>query len=533
MKIQPSPFLNSRWVYLAAAYPAIATIPYWFYTDRYNSLSRFAFVFGCAFGTGILLHLGLSSRWVGVRRGIARFTFWILMGLGLLYAGSMYFFAYEMRVKNAMGITSDLGIFEQVLWAGSHGYPFYSSPNYGTYLAGHFALYLLPLTAVYKILPDTGTIFAVQSLFTATAGILLYLLARTRLGKLPSLLIVFAFWLNPTTTSMQFAAYNNHFAPALWFAACAAYIKNRFGLFVVCCLLAASIQEDVALSLLVFALLAWHDKRSTVWRAFTFAFPLVWFLIAMLVIQNASAQTGVTLGGNFADLGQTPHEILSNLAAHPYIPVQKYLENAPAKGLWAYELLSPFLFILPFFHLIVLAGLPDWLVFTFIPRPPEFYSVGLYYSVLISAILFSASTLGLSSIRKRSLHFSGERFATTAATLFVGTNLVMLPLVVAPEMFTTRDPGRVAAIAHIQYLIEPDDCVAATYDIAATFAKRFEFYIVGVVREPVLLSCENIVVSNKALIGDSGAQKAIEKIELSGDYSQEFSADGLRLYKRR
>ena len=205
-----------------------------------------------------------------------------------------------------MGIVEDVALVEQILWGGSQGKFFYSSIYNGSALNAHFSVIFIPLTILFRLIPDIGIVFAVQAVLLPAASILIYLMAKASDDRILASIMGIAFLLSPAVISQPFTLYLNHFAIFFWLAAALAFWRKRFATFVCFSILAASVQEDIAFSLLIFALLAWLENRQRSWKLFSTIFPILWFTVAMLAIQANASATGQTLGGNFTDLGTTP-----------------------------------------------------------------------------------------------------------------------------------------------------------------------------------------------------------------------------------
>lgn len=518
---------NSKWIYLAAIYPLLVSVPYFGATDRYNSLARILYVFLCTLLAASLIFCLLSSRLRSYRDWIEPRIPYILFTLAIFYGLITFYLAYVVRIRNGMGIVEDVANFEQVIWGGSQGRFFYSSFNGGSYLSGHCAPILILLSLIYKVFPDIGIIFFIQSLLLCLAVVPLYLLAQGISGKLPALIVSVAFLVSPAVVSQNFGLYLSHFSPFFWLAASFAFWRKNIKAFVLASIMAASVQEDIAFSLLVFALLAWREKYSTSWRLYTTLFPLVWFILAMSVIQINSTSTGKTLGGHFTDLGQTPNAIAQTLVANPGIIAGKFSDALSSKILWAFELLAPFLFVIPFMNPLILGAVPDWIVFNFIPLWPDQHSVAWYYSLLITTIFFASFiySLGKFAISNFSIDVKA-RVVKAASVLVLCVNLAMLPLVISPDMFAVQDVRRMAIINKIKALMPADACVVVSSGLTQPFAQRYQLYGLSRMGENPS-DCRYIVI-------DESAEESMLFLEspFSKNYQLLFEENQIRLLVR-
>ena len=105
----------------------------------------------------------------------------------------------QLRFENFYGSVFDLGVNQQLLWTGSHGYLLYETPDLLTtgihsFLEIHSTYVAFLVAPLYAALPYPGTLFAIESAAVASAVFPMYLIARQR-GVAPSfifpLLVVF------------------------------------------------------------------------------------------------------------------------------------------------------------------------------------------------------------------------------------------------------------------------------------------------------------------------------------------------------
>jgi len=94
----------------------------------------------------------------------------------------------------------DLEIYTQVVWNTAHGRPFETTllKSNLSHLAEHVALVLLPIAAIYRLLPDPKLLILIQQASLALLGWPLFLVARQRLGSAwPALVVLGCFYLTP------------------------------------------------------------------------------------------------------------------------------------------------------------------------------------------------------------------------------------------------------------------------------------------------------------------------------------------------
>ena len=97
----------------------------------------------------------------------------------------------QLRFQNFYGSSFDLGVNQQLLWTGSHGYLLYETPDFVTtgihsFLEIHSTYIAFLVAPLYAALPYPGTLFAIESAAVGSAVFPLYLIARHR-GITPAL----------------------------------------------------------------------------------------------------------------------------------------------------------------------------------------------------------------------------------------------------------------------------------------------------------------------------------------------------------
>ena len=531
---------TSKWLYAAAIYPALITIPYLFVTDRYSSLARIVYVLLCSCLALAMLFVFLSGQRHAWTTWFNRYANRIYFSFLIVYALAVFYLSYFVRIRNGMGIVEDVALVEQILWGGSQGKFFYSSIYNGSALNAHFSVIFIPLTILFRLIPDIGIVFAVQAVLLPAASILIYLMAKASDDRILASIMGIAFLLSPAVISQPFTLYLNHFAIFFWLAAALAFWRKRFATFVCFSILAASVQEDIAFSLLIFALLAWLENRQRSWKLFSTIFPILWFTVAMLAIQANASATGQTLGGNFTDLGTTPLDIGQAVLANPQLILGKFLGHIDYKMLWVYELTSPFFFIVPFASLLVAAAFPDWIVFSFsstINRNFEAYSVAWYYSLFITAVLFAAFVNALSRPNAFRLAEGAQvRISRVLSILLLSSNLAMLPLVLSPDMFETDGGARIATLAKIKTLVPDDACAVMTLDIAEPFARRLELQTLGPTNNTVPYNCPYVIINQQfvnAQPANAPIRGLVSSLEHDGVYDLVLSENQILFLVRK
>lgn len=111
---------------------------------------------------------------------------WLALMVATYFAISLAFSI--LRYVEILTTNWDLGIFMQALWSSSHGHLLYEAGDYefygaSTLLQVHTAFILLLVVPIYAAAPSPVTLFALQSLVIALAGIPLYRITEILSGS--------------------------------------------------------------------------------------------------------------------------------------------------------------------------------------------------------------------------------------------------------------------------------------------------------------------------------------------------------------
>lgn len=195
---------------------------------------------------------------------IARRPIFWLLGMTALYAlvfGVLVTWKYTTFGYNVL----DLAIFNQTMWASVHGHPFAASIHEPSYLGDHASPALLLLAPFYWVWPSPLLLLLLQVAAVAVTALPLYGLSRHWLPHRPwwALLAPLLYLLNPFVhyaTLFEFEFFL--FAVPTLLGALWAWQTARWKLFVVLCVAALLVREDVALVGLALAGIIWWTDRG-------------------------------------------------------------------------------------------------------------------------------------------------------------------------------------------------------------------------------------------------------------------------------
>ena len=250
----------------------------------------------------------------------------------------------------------DLAVFESVFWNSVNGHPFASPMELGgSHLGLHFSPGLASVFWIYRLIPRTETLFAIESFAMAFAAVPLFLYGERVLGSWRlAWLVAIAYLLHPATSAPVY--YDFHEVKLLPLAMFTAFYFMSRGwtwasfLFFV---LSATIKEDVALALIPMGLAIALSPREKKIGIAILIFGGIYFMIAKFMVMPYFAG-GVMAGLNYVselinpNLGGDVKSILATLLLNPAFTLSKMFEKD--KLIFLIQMFFPVLFV-PFFSL--------------------------------------------------------------------------------------------------------------------------------------------------------------------------------------
>lgn len=184
-------------------------------------------------------------------------VFWVLLVILLLHRHYSMYPAYA---------SFDQGIFNQVFWNGAHGRPFQSSlsstlstpvvhdgelPSVSYHRLGqHFTPALLLWLPLYALLPHPATLLVLQITLLTVAGLLLYRLARERVGVAIATMISVSFFAANAVIGPSLANFHDLCqVPLFLFTLFLALEQRRWWVFWLAAIAVLAIREDAGVML--------------------------------------------------------------------------------------------------------------------------------------------------------------------------------------------------------------------------------------------------------------------------------------------
>ncbi|MCL4534014.1 MAG: DUF2079 domain-containing protein [Bacteroidetes bacterium] len=440
------------------------------------NIPDFAAVIGLAVAAGVGA-LQIARRYP--RRDIAPATAQRLaLLLLLLWAGGVGTMAVARHLAFHSG-AYDLGIFDQAIWNSAQGRFFQTSVTADSplLLGHHFSPIILVFVPLYWLHPDPTVLIVAQAMLLAAAGLPIFWLARDWLRSPSlSLAVLLAYLLHPATAYVAlFDFHEVALAAPLLAAALYLLLRRRYLPFGIALAMMFLVKEEMGLvgaAIGVFIALA---QRRWLGGLATAAAGILWTaLLLRWVIPGLHPGGGYYYSGLYADLGNTPQDILTGFLRDPGYIAAKVL--APNKQLYLQELLAP-LGALPLLAAPVLAvALPVLSLVLLTDKMPADL-IRLQYSATLLPPLMAGSVMALRWLRERwaSLWPASApvltAFVVTAA--LAGAYLYgPLPLArhFAPEVY--RPAPRLAVARQMMAQIPPEATVIAQSDLVPQLSHR-------------------------------------------------------------
>ncbi|MEK7818019.1 MAG: DUF2079 domain-containing protein, partial [Actinomycetota bacterium] len=437
---------------------------------------------------------------------------------------------------------SDLGEYNQTLWATLNGRFFYTTveETAQSYLGTHISPFLLLLLPVYSLFQSPPVILVLRSLALALAAVpMFYCIRRLSGSGVAALLLSVAFLFHPEIVSQHFTSgYEVVFAAPFFLAAFYFFTEGRFAPFMLFLVLTLSVREDMVPVAFVFCVYALLKRRQAKWVLPPLVLGIVW-QVAVILIFNAVIENWM-FNIYYGHFGSSPAEMIKTIVFHPVYAIE---ETVRLHGSYLYNLLMPESFILPWTGLASLFALPNLAIS--LTKGHDFSAAAggiSHYSVIVVTALW----LGLTGYIKRAQRrYRGTKREGVAA--FVAVMIVVLVASAAHLWFyylPAREPREAAALPAAIELIPADGSVSTNDGrVIPRLSSRWEIYeplIWDVIEEPERLPqgteqlqrAEFVILKpfGHPLYNDEGAFRFATGPESS--YRLIFEQDGIRVYQR-
>ncbi|MFZ5862175.1 MAG: DUF2079 domain-containing protein [Nitrospirota bacterium] len=356
-----------------------------------------------------------------------RFAVRAFVGLSLAYAGAMGSMAW-LKVSSLHSY-ADMATHLEVFWRATQGLGFTTPMSESYHHGAHwFAAHLTPIIyliyPLFQLAPSVTTLLVLQTIALAGAAIPIGLYARDRLGARSGMWIGVAFLLYPTLqyTNLYEFEYLRFSIPCLAWAFYAAHRRWWVG-YSVSVALALLVREEVGLVIFMLGCYLLFFKRERWIGGLTAVAGLGYFVLAIGVIIPAFRDGGgLVYASNYASLGGSVSEILTNLFVHPIVVLKSFLSQTKVGNFVMFFLPVQFLaFLSPS---ILLIALPNF-ASTFLSDALPNYSFLLYYLSPSVPFIFFAAIEGAVKVKRVLAQRWGDRLGQEHAALVVSLYLVV------------------------------------------------------------------------------------------------------------
>ena len=341
-----------------------------------------------------------SAGSAAVSRVVARRIVYggIALYLGVFLAAAVVsYLAYDVA-------RLDLGDMVQAIWSTSHGHFLEvttASGQEAVRLGSHVDPFLALLVPLWWVWPSPLMLVVFQIVAVAAGALPVYWLARKHLrSERAGAHFAFAYLLYPATQFNALGIADSFHAVsiaiplilfAIWFLD-----EERFVLFAVFALLAASTKEEIAAS--VGCLGIWYAFRRKRWGAGLFIFGLgltVSLINFLVIIPHFSSSGGNAFAGRYQQVGGTPTGLLHKAITDPIAIV--HAVATWHKLLYLALLLVPFLGLWLLEPLLLLGAIPD-LAINLLSAKPEQTTIYWQYTAGIVPFKRSVDSTSLAAV---------------------------------------------------------------------------------------------------------------------------------------
>ncbi|MBI2985017.1 MAG: DUF2079 domain-containing protein [Candidatus Kerfeldbacteria bacterium] len=248
-----------------------------------------------------------------------RRSWWFVGGGVVLFSliiGSLQYVKFRDFGYNGL----DLGIYTQTIWSLSQGYGFASSIHDPTYLGDHLELWLVPLAQLYRWWPSPLLILWAQTLLLASAAIPIALLARRLLGPRVAIWSAWLFLAHPLLYNA--ALYEFHglsFALPILVWSIVAYHDRRYRWWLALLILLLFVREDMPLLVAGWALLAAIERRGSRWWLPPLVLAGLWWWAANTIIGQAQPLGHYKFLAFYRWLGDSYGQMITFPFRHPLV----------------------------------------------------------------------------------------------------------------------------------------------------------------------------------------------------------------------
>ncbi len=302
-----------------------------------------------------------------------------------------------LRFTNFRASGLDLGIFDQTVWLMSR-FKGATSTIRGMNLFGdHMAPILFFLVPLYWVRLNVYGLLLIQTFALAMGALPIYLIARDKLeSHWPALGLAAAYLVFPAMQYMNlFDFHPETLAVPLLLFAVLAVERKRYVWFYVCCGFAVITKEDMALAVLVLAVIVYfmYDKKTGRNVALGAA---AYFLIMVFLVIPRFGSEGFQYSGRLKLFGPNLTKAVYNIFRHPRNTVRVLVTRANIT--YTLQLLAPVAFLCLLAPVFLLPALPAFLI-NIASDFANQHTITYHYTAAIVPFIFLACVFGLKRLK--------------------------------------------------------------------------------------------------------------------------------------
>ena len=371
----------------------------------------------------------------------------------------------------------DLAVHAQVIWNMAFRGSGTSSILGLNFLGNHAQLISFFLVPLYRLLPHPLTLLWLQTLALGGAGLVLYLIARSVVGRGWSVWVVVLYVLYPGLAFTNLYEFHpTVFATLFLSLALWKYHARRFGVFAVFLVFAMLCQENIALAAIGIGAYALLQRRSWYWSVFPLVFGAAYFLWAVRILMPHYNRDVINFLLLYKGLGDSPAGILKTLFLNPAKVF--HVVATTQKGLYIASLFLPVAF-LPILCPVSLVAVLPFLSQHLLSTRPSDTQIYFHYTAELIPFIFYSAVFGLDRLLRRwnrdIRRWPFVVFLIVIAVVFdliVGPHAETMGHFLGKRRMTQRDrikQGLVSSLAS-------DAAVVATFEFLPRLVNRSELY---------------------------------------------------------
>ncbi|MDD5447675.1 MAG: DUF2079 domain-containing protein [Actinomycetota bacterium] len=300
--------------------------------------------------------------------------------------------------SNLRAPSYDTAIFSQVVWKLSHFKEPVSTLRGMNFFGDHMVPILFLLVPLYWVGADTIGLLVVQTVAIAAGALILYLLARRKIGgRWVPVCVSVSYLLYPALQNMNLFAFHPEAIATFFFLSAVLAVDDRkFGWFFACSILAMVCKEDMALAILVLGVVVYfkYDRRVGMIASIgSFAY----FLLAILVIMPLFSPEGYQYTSRLSLFGETTFEAIKNFLIRPLRTADILSTRMNLR--YIFDLFMPVAFISFFSPIYLLPALPAFVINIVSDFAPQ-HTILCQYTAAITPFVFAAGVFGLKKFKE-------------------------------------------------------------------------------------------------------------------------------------